>query len=390
MNKGRIYLLIFGMLLMLVIGGALIYYFLIYQADAGETSISRVSDSRTGSADQTGRDDRLIYLWPANRPADLYILDPQSGAVDRLTNLAGVLDYCVNQDGTEIFFSARNNQGGSDIFKIDSADTTPLLAEEVKIDIVVDCGTSLCQAPALSADGQYLAYERITPVSEGNPTLSQIVLLSLESENSQVIGDQDHNLQGPAWSSQGTLLFYDLDQQSFMVYNQPSGSLVGLKNQTGEAGSWAPDGKSYVTPEIFYVGDPAQPFASSHLLLYNISDGSIARDLTVAEDLEDASPAVSPDGRTIVFARRHIDPARWTPGRQIWTMGIAGDRQTQVTDEPLYHHYDFMWSSDGDQIAYMRSNQASLDELPELWLSDIDGSNAVQLVIGGYAPKWIR
>jgi hypothetical protein len=40
-------------------------------------------------------------------------------------------------------------------------------------------------------------------------------------------------------------------------------------------------------------------------------------------------------------------------------------------------------------IAYARFNQAKLSELPELWMINADGSNPIQLVIGGYSPTWI-
>jgi Tol biopolymer transport system component len=71
-------------------------------------------------------------------------------------------------------------------------------------------------------------------------------------------------------------------------------------------------------------------------------------------------------------------------------MNSDGSDGHPITDEAYYNHYDLAWSRDGSMIAYVRFNQVKLSDLPELWLVNADGSNPVQLVIGGYSPLWIR
>jgi Tol biopolymer transport system component len=70
-------------------------------------------------------------------------------------------------------------------------------------------------------------------------------------------------------------------------------------------------------------------------------------------------------------------------------MNSDGSDPHAITDEADYNHYDLAWSRDGQSLAYVRFNQVKLFDPPELWMMNIDGSNAVQLVIGGYLPIWI-
>ena len=66
----------------------------------------------------------------------------------------------------------------------------------------------------------------------------------------------------------------------------------------------------------------------------------------------------------------------------------TGDDQP-LTDEVDFHHTSFAWHPDGDQLAFVRYNQAKLSDPPEIWLINRDGSNSLRLIINGFAPAWI-
>jgi Tol biopolymer transport system component len=108
-----------------------------------------------------------------------------------------------------------------------------------------------------------------------------------------------------------------------------------------------------------------------------------------ASNVEDFSPVYAPDGQTIAFARRFLNESDWTPGRQLWVMDAQGQNASQLTFSELHNHLGFAWHPDGSQIALLRSNQADLYEPPEIWLIQSDGSDAVRLVINGFAPQWL-
>jgi Tol biopolymer transport system component len=62
----------------------------------------------------------------------------------------------------------------------------------------------------------------------------------------------------------------------------------------------------------------------------------------------------------------------------------------QYTDNPNFNHFDFSWSPDGSQLAYVRFNQTTLNEATEIWLIDTNNGLTTSLVQGGFAPQWIH
>ena len=101
------------------------------------------------------------------------------------------------------------------------------------------------------------------------------------------------------------------------------------------------------------------------------------------------APVFSPDGAFLALARKNLQIELWTPGRQLWLMRTGTWQAQQLTDEPLYSHFEFAWSPQGDLLAYVRFNQAALTEPPELWVIDPYTARAAELVVGGYAPQWL-
>jgi len=80
----------------------------------------------------------LLYLWPSDAAADLYLLNPASGEVQRLTQDADVLEFSLN--GRVLYFSAGNAQGGSDLFRMSlDGDLTPQR--------VLACQRAACRSP---------------------------------------------------------------------------------------------------------------------------------------------------------------------------------------------------------------------------------------------------
>ena len=315
----------------------------------------------------------LAYLWPAGDPvttlSDLYALDPDSGAVTRLTETdLGILDYSLHPDGLSILLSLSNNRSGADIARLD------LLTRS--IESLLDCGPALCSSPQIDPAGRLIAYENLTS--------GEIYLLE---------SDGDRRLVGPgrfpSWSPDGLLLGYDPFEEAYFVYDPDTEEKLLYPNITGEPAAWSPSGEYFVAPEIVALG--AESFAS-HLAVYVVVAGDEAGDpidVTLDRLADDYAPAISPDAQLVAFARRSLSPESWTPGRQLWVMAPDGADARPLTAAGLYHHTALAWRPDGTQIAFVRSNQADLNEPPEIWIIPVDGGPAVRLVIGGFAPLWI-
>lgn len=331
----------------------------------------------------------LAYLWPSNGSADIYALTPTTGAVYRFTRGMGVLDFTLSSNGIKIYFSATNPQGGANLYLIDRSQVLSSADEPYPVQELLDCQTAQCRNPAVSADGQYLAYETILPDTGDEVGPAQIWVIALASSKASLVGQEQHDNFQPAWSSNGSLAYYDRTSSGYEVVLPNSAEAIFLANQTGQPGDWSPDGQFYLAPEIYYYQAPENTErGTSHLIRYRISDQT-NEDISKSLDVEDAEAVYSPDGSEIAFARKFLDAAHWTLGRQIWMMDPEGNNAHPVTDEADYNHYDLAWSRDGEQLAYVRFDETRVYQPPELWMINADGSSPVQLVIGGFSPLWI-
>jgi len=337
---------------------------------------------------------RLAYLWPADGPADLYSLDPITGDIQRLTEAESILDYTFSTDGRWVYFSADNLQGGSQIARIDLAVVPQAPGQTYRSEILTSCPQSSCQLPQSSPDGRLLAYERVSLQQVGAPESKSVWIFDLQTGSSSQVSAPGADASAPAWSATGLLAFYDLDSQSYRIYDPAMGILTSLPNQTGEPGIWQPDGEAFVALEVLIESSGLlDPHGTSHLIRYELTESGNALvdqiDISRAFDLEDSDPAFSPIGTRMAFSRRYLDPNRWTPGRQLWVMDADGGNAMPLTDESAYHHYAFAWSQDGSQIAFIRFDPTQLTQPPELWLIGSDGSDAVKLINGGFSPQWM-
>jgi Tol biopolymer transport system component len=331
----------------------------------------------------------LAYLWPSYGKADIYALIPDTGEITRFTNDMGVLDFSMSTNGIMIYFSAINSKGGASLYKIDRTVVRSQADSITGAQEILDCGSAQCRNPVASYDRQYLAYEYIIPSPSGGSGPAQIWLLNLATQQTSAVGLENDETVQPAWSSKGLLAYYDITSSGYEVVNMATYQRTLMANQTGQPGDWSPSGEYYLAPEIFYYRAPDNTErGTSHLMQYNPVNNQ-PQDISNSPDVEDAEAVYSPDGTSIAFARKFLDAARWTLGRQLWLMNSDGSNAHPITDEADYNHYDLAWSRDGKRLAYVRFDESKPADPPELWMIDVDGSNALQLVIGGYSPIWI-
>jgi Tol biopolymer transport system component len=336
----------------------------------------------------------LAYLWPAAGEADLYTLDPITGDVQRITTTQNILDYAASLDGRWFYYSVETADGTA-IWRQPRAEAGQAVEAIPAPETLLECPGEICRSITPSPDGEWLAFERTAINAQEQPGSTTVWLFDLSKQSIHQVSQPGHTTLHPGWSALGWLLFYDNERRGFVVQETSNKEIGFMPNETGETGSWHPNGSTFAAKEIVLeTFSSAETLTNSHLMVYNLTQQNSrgeagSSDLTQAADLEDAAPVYSPDGEWIAIARRYLDNARWTPGRQLWLVKADGSKAHPLTQADDYSHHDFAWSLDGKRLAFVRFNQMTLTEPAELWLIDADGSHLIELVKGGTAPLWL-
>ena len=337
---------------------------------------------------------RLAYLWPAGGPAELYARTADGSQTEQLTSSAyGVVDFEVSADGRRVLYAAARADGGVDLWLLEPG-------RPAHTRLYACPFAHRCTAATLSPDGAWLAFEHLEPEAAGaGPRLAvgRIWLVNTADGEALALSPEERAASMPLWSSDGRLAYFDGGLRAIVVVEpgRPARTVATFASELGPAGSWSPDGRYLLFPEIEFPeagADGATPVAPfySHLLRAGIQTGEVVELWNAAIGMvEDSQPTYSPDGLWIAFARRSLEPARWTLGRQLWLMRADGGGARPLTDEPTHSHSAFAWSPDSTRLAYMRFNEADPTQAAEIWWTTIEAPAPLRLVIGGYLPQWL-
>jgi TolB protein len=338
--------------------------------------------------------ERIAYLTGA--PPNLWFISLTEGAAPQpiTQETFGVYDFDLSSDGLRFVYSALRADGGSDLRAVnaDGSGAADLLL----------CPGEACLSPAISPDGQRVAYERRALIAGAGGAVTfgeaRVHVVNLATGADEAAGDSGMETRFPRWGPDGRLSYFDVTRQAMVVQDTATGAVTYIPDSSGEMGTWSPDGQFIVFPEIFLPPEPeptpgapepenADKFFS-HLLKVEIATNAV-ENLSGEGVVEDASPVYSPDGAWLAFARKGLEAGQWTPGRQLWLMRADGSEARPLTSEPLYHHSAFVWSPDGRRLIYMRHNAVTPGLPAEIWTVNADGTGARKLVEGGYLPQWM-
>jgi dipeptidyl aminopeptidase/acylaminoacyl peptidase len=364
-------------------------------AGSGSTGVLPVL--RTFSTSFTVGFPRVAYLWPASGPSDLYLEGKEDADPERLTSTTlGVMGFAVGLGGAIVVYSEIREDEGSDLRLLD------LLTREDRLLYACPPATR-CQSASISPDGRWLAFERVELKAGAAgrlvPGQSRVWVISMTGETGAIpAGPEDHHTTLPDWSPSGLLAYYDNSLRAFALSQVGPGEAAFVVNlmpgELGVAGTWSPDGAFLVYPDMVFPEEgQAQPEAGifyTHLFQAGARSGfPVDISPRSSAPAEDASPAFSPDGKWIAFARKYLSGEAWTLGRQIWLMRSDGTSARALTDTPQYNYSSLRWQPDSKALVYMRFDQDQIGEPAQIWVMDTATGQATLVVEGGYLPQWI-
>jgi Tol biopolymer transport system component len=367
-----------------------------------------ITVSVTGSTGQRGLPLKGLATWSftVSQPRIAYL----AGAVPNLWTLAvaetaqpqqvttetvGIAGYDISPDGQSFVYAAQRADGGADLRTID--------VDGARAALLVDCPNNACLSPVVSPDGQRVAYERQTLISNAGgtkaPGASHVHVYTPATGQDISVGEEANEARTPRWGPDGRLSYYDMTRQAIVVRDLGSGAVTYIPDASGEMGTWSPDSQYIIFPELSFpsVGPPdsalgvgeAPAHFASRLLRVAIATNA-KTDLSGPGEVDDGSPDYSPSGEWLAFASKGPgNTTQWTPGRQIWLMHPDGQDARALTTDPVYNHSALMWNADGTALVYMRFNAAAPDQPAEIWTVNADGTGARRLVTGGYLPAWL-
>lgn len=274
---------------------------------------------------------------------------------------------------------------------------------EAPIDLRVCPPDQECDAVAISPSGAWVAWEQ-RPIQRSETGILNVGKGSVWVASPTAVGASQPvtssltNLESPSWPASDALAVLDADTDYIHIFKPGDDGWVDsidpIPHPLGEQWSWSPDGRFVVLPEVEFT--PAASTGTgdvgffSHLYRVEVSSG-LRTDLTrrEADRVEDASPAYSPDGLLIAFARKSLVLNEWTLGRQLWLMRSDGSDSRALTSGGNRNHAHLRWSADGTRLAFVVFDATNPDRPPEVWWMNLESGEEQELVAGGFAPEWI-
>ncbi len=250
-------------------------------------------------------------------------------------------------------------------------------AREVQLTTLLGSETS----PTLAPDGEQVAFAWSGP-NQDNPDIYVQRIGSGTELRRTVDPAWDHS---PVWSPDGRWIAFlrgDVPGRNDVMLLPPLG---GPERRVGEIHirqdfvippylSWLPDGRALV------VVHSASAQATDSLFLMSVNTGELRVLTTATSSYTHQQPAVSPDGRAVVFYRR---------GGPLCLLELTEDQRAAAGPRVLAHTFPAVqptWTPDGKEIVY--------SDRERLWRIDatgkgspipvsLAGRNAVMPVISG-------
>ncbi|NDJ85032.1 MAG: hypothetical protein GYB66_04015 [Chloroflexi bacterium] len=333
----------------------------------------------------------IVFLGPSTAAVtDLMRLDPQTGAVDTLTNSeGGVVDFAISPDGEWIAYSERRSGTRSEIRALNLTSR-----QDIQMTNCIDAQAT-CRAPSWRADSRQITYTRRELDQDSTwANTERIWSVDLQSRQSQLLFD-DPGIEAhyARWSPVGERIALALaDPPGVLVYDFPSESSIFMPSEQGLVGQWSRDGQALTYPVLQIGGAIARSYTHIELARFgdfsdeqaNITSLSGERETPV----EDIQASFRPNSTQLALTRRYLD-SRFTEGTQVFLADTATGEVEELIYNPEYSHGAISWSQEGNLLLMQRSHLASPDRHIELWVYVMSTGDYRMIHDNGYLPQFL-
>lgn len=280
-----------------------------------------------------------------------------------------VYDFAVAPDGEWVLYSVMNEDGGSDLFRIDREGTKP--------EMLVECGEYDCNQPAWHPDGSLIAYSRHLHGMELDSNIYWI-----EGENEEPLDILNGSF--PAFSPDGqSLAYFSYSDSSVHVLNLSTGVEITVLSHNPDRPAWSIDGKQIYFTDMVTGGELPQ----ARLFKLNVETSQVESFLPAELTGYDASQIEwSPDGEWAVLGLKTLNPQS---RRQIYIVRKDGTDLQAITADPNSSHSAYHWSPFSDQIIYQIYTFGALNAVPKIVVWDLASGSPAVIAENGALPAWL-
>ena len=312
----------------------------------------------------------VLVIQKPNDGPELWIYSMDGVESRQVTETGGqVIDYSASLNGEMIAYAAYNSQGGSDIFWQTRAQTNS--------PYMVTCGADICSQPTWSADGQWVAFTR---VSHG---ISRIWTARI-SDGSTAPLSENYQGQLPNWSPDGRhLAFFNPEQNEIDIINTETLAWQVVSTTIPQKPIWSSDGSQLLILRNF-VGE-GQPYTK--VVRVNLASNEVG--FVLGEDfnsMDYGTPAWRPTEDWVAVSRRLIAN---TITKQIYVVHLDGSEEIVLTDAPSYTHASLSWDPTGKWILYQRFAVGVGGAQPEVEVRSFPSGEVIFHIEDAALPQWL-
>jgi len=325
------------------------------------------------------RSPKVVYMVTNEGISQLWTVDLKSGETTPLTDdTFKIFNLDTSKNGEFVVFSAFNEQGGIDLWRVQRTGGNAIL--------LLQCGPDRCSVPAISPDHRLVAYVREAAAPTGNLAFGspRIWAFNLETrQNAPLYEDQQIIGYGPVWSPDSTRLSsYDGIKDEIRLLDLVTSEQMIIPSQLGNPVTWSGDGESFVYTDV--ATNESGVYTRVHEAKISINEITTLFGENDERDYAYNTLAWSPVENKLLLGLR---PIANDPSMALWLMDPYNRDGQAIVDRPGYAYNNPYWDPWGRALVFQQFKLKGVYK-PEiaLWMP---GFEQPQVLAEGLMPHWL-